>query len=56
MGYGVECHLRLQSARSCVSSTTGMEALEVVFLRLSMADFVERNCVLMAGIIQQRNK
>jgi hypothetical protein len=34
-----------------------MEALEVVvFLRVSMADFVERNCVLMAGIIQQSNK
>jgi hypothetical protein len=56
MGYGVECHPRLQSARSCVSSVTSMETLEVVVLLLSMADFVERNCVLMAGIIQQRNK
>lgn len=56
MGCGVECHLRLQSARSCISSTT-MVALEVIVLCLSEsvpARFVERDVVLVAGIINNK--
>jgi hypothetical protein len=57
MGYGCECYPHLQSARFCISSTTtSVEAREVVVSCPLMAAFVERNCVLMAGMIRQRNE